>query len=494
MERRSARRRGPARCHPSVIGLSRQRTAVIVAYAEAACAARLYSQVLEHLRSLTLCEPLHERAHALYMIALAGSGRQAAALEVFAAGGTADEQLGVRPCPELPGAHQRVLRQQIPVASKAAAGAATSFQSVRDGSDTPQRAARQLPPAPSNFAGRSGELTTLTGLMAGAARSDGAVVILVIGGGAGVGKTALALHWAHRVAGQFPDGQLYVNLCGFAPQRTPWPPVAAMRGFLDALHIPPDRIPPGLDAGAALYRSLLADRRALIVLDDACDCDQVRPLLPGSPACLVLVTSRNRLTGLVAADGAHPLMLDVLGEHEAQELLARRLGPDRVAAEPQAARNLVRLCACLPLALSVIAARAAVRPCLSLGALADQLRNAPSRLDALDTEEAATSVRAAFARSVQQLSDSAAHMFALLGVRAGTEISDQAAASLAGVPLPAARAALDELVGANLLGEHSRGRYAFTTCSGPTPPNELAPSAGCRSTPRVGRFGRGQFA
>ena len=191
------------RGHPSVIGLSRQRTAVIVAHAEAACAARLYSQVLAHLRSLTLCEPLHERAHALYMIALAGSGRQAAALEVFAdLRRRLDEQLGVRPCPELADAHQRVLRQQIPAASKAAAGAASSssssFQSVQDGSNAPQRAApRQLPPAPSNFAGRSGELTTLTELMAGAARSDGTVVILVIGGGAGVGKTALALHWAH---------------------------------------------------------------------------------------------------------------------------------------------------------------------------------------------------------------------------------------------------------------------------------------------------------
>ena len=296
----------------------------IVAHAEAACAARLYSQVLAHLRSLTLCEPLHERAHALYMIALAGSGRQAAASQrLLISRRRLDQQLGVRPCPELADAHQRVLRQQIPAASKAAAGAASSssssFQSVEDGSNAPQRAApSQLPPAPSNFAGRSGELTMLT---------------RAYGWGRALGwhgrdprYRRRCWRWQDRTGASLgarggrpvPDGQLYVNLRGFAPQRTPWPPVAAMRGFLDALHIPPERIPPGLDAGAALYRSLLADRRALIVLDDACDCDQVRPLLPGSPACLVLVTSRNRLTGLVAADVVHPLMLDVLGEHEAR--------------------------------------------------------------------------------------------------------------------------------------------------------------------------------
>jgi len=451
------------RRHPAVIGLYRQRSAVIVAHAEAACTARLYNQVLPHLRPLTLREPLHERAHALLMIALAGTGRQAAALKVFEdLRHRLDEQLAVRPCAELADAHQRVLRQQIPAAREPPAEPAPAIRLIRAGRATPERAVpRQLPPAIRHFAGRSGELTALTGLMERAMRSGATVVISAIGGPGGVGKTALALHWAHQVAGHFPDGQLYVNLRGFAPDGEPLPSADALRGFLDALQVPAERTPARLEAGAALYRSLLVGRRVLIMLDNARDAEQVRPLLPGSPGCLVLVTSRSRLTGLVAKNGAHPLMLDVLGENDARELLTRRLGPDRVVAEPQAAGDIVMLCARLPLALSIVAARAAVRPCLPLWVLADELRNPRTRLDALDTEEAATSVRAVFCWSFQQLSVPAVRMFGLLGVHPGPDISVPAAASLAGVPVCAARAALDQLARIGLLAEHAYGRFAF---------------------------------
>ena len=178
-------------------------------------------------------------------------------------------------------------------------------------------------------------------------------------GMAGVGKTALAVHWAHQVAGRFPDGQLYVNLRGFDPAGTVATPGEVVRSFLDALDVPAQRIPAGLDAQTALYRSVLADRRMLVLLDNARDAEQVRPLLPGTPGCLVLVTSRNQLTGLIAGAGAVPLPLDLLNPDEARDLLARRVGVDRIAAEPAAVDEIIERCARLPLALAIVAARAA---------------------------------------------------------------------------------------------------------------------------------------
>ena len=186
---------------------------------------------------------------------------------------------------------------------------------------------RQLPAATRHFAGRAEALKALAALAAEAAEASQATVISVIDGTAGIGKTTLALHFAHQVAERFPDGQLYVNLRGFDPAGPPMTPVEAIRLFLDALAVPAARIPAGLDAQAGLYRSLLAGQRMLVLLDNARDVDQVRPLLPASPGCLVIVTSRSQLTSLVAAEGAAPLTLDVLTDAEAQELLSRRLGP-----------------------------------------------------------------------------------------------------------------------------------------------------------------------
>lgn len=194
-------------------------------------------------------------------------------------------------------------------------------------------------------------------------------MISAIGGTAGVGKTALAVCWAHRVADRFPDGQLYLNLRGYGPCRDPVPAAEAIRAFLDALQVPPDRVPESLEGRAGLYRSLLAGRRMLIVLDNARDADHVRPLLPGSPGCLVVVTSRDRLAGLVTVEGAQPVVLDVLTNADARVLLARRLGADSVAAE------LIELCARLPLALSVAAARAAEHSAFPRRAIVADLRD-----------------------------------------------------------------------------------------------------------------------
>ena len=338
--------------------------------------------------------------------------------------------------------------------------AADSSPADPDGQATP--VPRQLPAAVAGFTGRAAELAALTAILDQAgAGSPGTVVISAIGGTAGVGKTALALHWAHKVAARFGDGQLHVNLRGFDPAGTPATADEAIRGFLDALGVPPPRIPASPEAQAGLYRNLLADRRMLIVLDNARDEQQVRPLLPASPASLVVVTSRNQLAGLAAVDGAQLITLDVLSHAEAVQLLAARVGTARAAAEPAAVDQLAGLCACLPLALTVASARAAARPGFSLADLTAELVDSASRLDALDAGDPASSVRAVFSWSTRQLSTESAQMFRLLGIHPGPDISVLAAASLAGIAEAEARRLLRELAGAHLIAEPAPGRYAF---------------------------------
>jgi tetratricopeptide (TPR) repeat protein/transcriptional regulator with XRE-family HTH domain len=322
---------------------------------------------------------------------------------------------------------------------------------------------RQLPPAVPHFTGRARALKTLTDLLSETAPPGRAVVISAIDGTAGIGKTALAVHWAHQVAEHFPDGQLYVNLRGFDPGGQPMAPAEAIHGFLDALGVPAAQLPMGLQAQVTRYRSLLAGRRMLVLLDNARDAAQVRPLLPGSPGCLVLVTSRSQLLSLVAGEGAQPITLDLLTAAEAQELLVRRLGADRVGRESRAAEELVALCARLPLALNIVAARAASEPARPLSEMAGQLRETRRRrLDLLDAGDPVTDVRAVFSWSCQRLSGPAARMFRLLGAaHPGPDISAAAAASLAGLSLEQARQALGELTAARLLAQQPAGRFSF---------------------------------
>ncbi len=321
---------------------------------------------------------------------------------------------------------------------------------------------RQLPSGVAHFAGRGAELAALDAVLGGGAGGGPGVVISAIGGTAGVGKTALALQWAHQVADRFPDGQLYANLRGFdAGGGQPTDPADVLRGFLDAFGVHPERIPPDTESLAALYRSVLAGRRMLVLLDNAADVAQVRPLLPASPECLVIVTSRRELSALAAREGALLVQLDVLSAQEANELLVARLGAERAAAEPWAVTELASLCARLPLALSVIVARAAAAPRLPLAALAAELTELGGRLDALDVGDPAANVRTVLSLSYRHLPDPAARMFRLLGLHPGPDISAAAAASLAGRPAADARVALRDLVRASLLNETVPGRYAF---------------------------------
>jgi tetratricopeptide (TPR) repeat protein len=287
------------------------------------------------------------------------------------------------------------------------------------------------------------------------------VVISAISGTAGIGKTTLAVHWAYQVADRFPDGQLYVNLRGFDPSGSPMGPAEAVRGFLDAFEVPAERIPLSVEAQAALFRSLLAGRRVLVVLDNARDTDQVRSLLPGSPGCMAVVTSRDSLISLIAAGNAHPVILDLLTTDEAYHLLARRLGEERVAAEPQAVKAIIASCARLPLALSVVAARAATHPGFPLTALAAELRDSQRPLAPFGENETITSAQAVFSWSYSQLSQEGARLFRLLGLHPGPDITPPAAASLAGGPAAAVRPMLTELARAHLITEHVPGRYTF---------------------------------
>lgn len=412
--------------------------------------------VLPSLRRAVELEPLDEPLHARLVMVLAACGLQAEALTTY------EEirrrlaaELRVAPGVELSEAHTRVLRQEL------RASAPPAHRPVRTPLSEPVRLlARpaQLPPGLTVFAGRGEELGKLTAL-AGAAASSGAPATILVSGMAGIGKTASAVHWAHQVAHRFPDGQLYVELRGHDPAARPATKTAeALRGLVVALGAPPRQLPHDTAALTDLYRELLTDRRVLVVLDDAADTDHVRPLLPTAPGCLAVVTSRDRLPGLIAA-GARPLCLELPSTTDAHAALALRVGPERLAAEPEATEEIIERCGRLPLALAIVAARAVSRPDFPLAALAAELRAARGSLDAFAGVGGTADARASFAASHRSLASADARLLRLVAPHPGPDITADTAAGLTGLSPRETGPILDRLADAHLVCEHAPGRY-----------------------------------
>jgi DNA-binding SARP family transcriptional activator/tetratricopeptide (TPR) repeat protein len=431
---------------------TQQRLDAVVAWAWAELRLGRHDEVIGPVRNMLAEHPLTEPLTVILMRALVMAGRDAEALDRYSnTRARLIDELGAEPGPELRAVHTAILRDDL--------------QPVRDTTPGPvplparSPTPRQLPAHTSRFVGRAQELSQLASLLENSTPGGGTVVITAINGTAGVGKTALALHWAHRIAERFPDGQLYVNLRGFDPTDTPMRPAEALGGFLKALGAHPEQNPTTVDDQAALYRSLTADRSLLVVLDNARDAEHVRPLLPANPACLVVITSRNQLADLTAQQGARTLTLDVLNPQDARALLTRHLGPDRINAEPDAVTELIEQCARLPLALAIVAARADTHPGFALRSLVKELAGTHTRLEGLDTGEATTSVRTVFSWSYNHLSASAARMFRLVGLHPGPDIAILAAARLADLDLAQARETLGELSRMHLVAQHTYGRY-----------------------------------
>jgi len=418
-------------------------------------------EILPMVAMTAAAHPGRESLVALHMQALYQVGRRTDALELYArAREYLCSQMGLDPSPQLRELQQAILRDQLPAAAPPAPWYARVFVDQPASAVAPEcpTVPRQLPADVAGFTGREAELARLTSLLVRLDQAPGTPQICAISGPAGVGKTALAVHWAHRSRDRFPDGQLYVNLRGYDPKEPPMSPEEAVRSFLDALLAPPARVPTRWPAQVGLYRSLLAEKRLLVVLDNARDAEQVRPLLPTTGG-LALITSRDRMTGLVALAGATPLALDPLSPAESRHLLAHRLGAERVAAEPEAAQELVAACGGLPLALSILAARAAVRPHFPLATLAAELRDGD--LEPWSGVDITSDLRTALSVSLLSLDDDAARLLCLLGLSASSSVSAAAAAGLAGLSLARTRRLLHQLTEASLLSEPHPDRYVL---------------------------------
>jgi len=447
----------------------KQRLDAVVRWAHAELRLGRPDEVIDAVRELAADHPRVEPLVGVLMLAYVAAGQDAEALACYAVARTRlVHELGVEPGPALRAVHAAVLRGDLrhtvralqPLPARARAGPATS-----------RAVPAQLPADVSAFTGRQEELSGLDRLLAttdqatGSAGAPTTVTIATVSGTAGVGKTALAVRWAHRVRDQFPDGQLYVDLRGYDPGQ-PVSAADALLGFLDALGVAGQDVPPAVDDRAARYRTEITGRRMLVVLDNAATVDQVRPLLPGAASCFVLVTSRDSLPGLVARHGARRLDLDLLPLADAITLLRTLLGP-RVVAEPAAAATLAEQCARLPLALRVAAELAATRPTTPLGRLVADLADDRRRLDLLDAGgDRHTAVRAVFSWSYRHLPAKAAQAFRLLARHPAADLDPHVAAVLIDTSEDRARQLLDLLARAHLIqptGRHpaDTGRYGM---------------------------------
>lgn len=406
-----------------------------------------HRELVGELGAFVADHPLRERARGQLMLALFRSGRQAESLQIYEHGrAVLDRELGLEPGQALREVRDAILRDEPAVRRRAAASPA------------------QLPPLVSAFTGRGRELDALDALLD---HEEGAreLPLCVVHGFAGVGKTGLAVTWAHRVAGRFPNGQLFANLRGHDRQASPLRPEAVLARFLRALGVPGERIPAGLDERTALFRSMLEGRRVLILLDNAASAAQVRPLLPGAAPSCVVVTSRSRLSGLVVQEGARSIGLDLLTAEEAEEMLARVVGDARLSRERAAARRLVQLCDRLPLALRIAAAKLISRGSWTVAGMADRLQSERGRLDELHQDE--IEVRGSFTlsyRDLPQVAKLAFRRLGLLDLPGG--FAAWTVAALVDVPLPEAEELCEQLVDAQLaqpLGSDVAGqsRYGF---------------------------------
>ncbi|MFI5841945.1 tetratricopeptide repeat protein [Catenuloplanes sp. NPDC051500] len=428
--------------HPKVIAVAAERSAALARFGELKIALGEVEEALPALAEAVAAQPLDEAGQARLIRAYAAAGRRADAFEAYhAARRRLADELGVDPGPELRAAHDTVLHDTVP-------HEATPVVPRR-------RVPAQLPADVPDFVGRGDELTHLDALL-----DVNTVLISALSGTAGVGKTALAVRWAHRARARFPDGQLYINLRGYDVER-PVQAGEALARFLRALGVPGQDVPLDADERADRYRSLLDGRRMLIVLDNAASVAQVRPLLPGTPGCLTLVTSRDGLPGLVARHGARRLDLDLLPHTDAVLLLRRLIGP-RCDDDTAATDELAERCARLPLALRVAAELALARPSVPLRQLAGELADERRRLTMLDAGgDPETGVRAVFSFSYRQLPEAAARAFRLLGLHPGPDVEPYAAAALFGAPVAHARDLLEALAGAHLVQRSAVGRYTL---------------------------------
>jgi DNA-binding SARP family transcriptional activator len=429
---------------PKVVALVAERREVLARYGDAMIATGAAADVLPDIAAAAAEQPLDEPAHARLIRAYHAVDQRAKAFQVYHdVHDRLVEELGVDPGPELRAAHAALLHDDAPVTPPRPAS----------------RVPRQLPAEPPGFTGRTTQLSMLDKMLP-VAGNGGVVTIAAISGTAGVGKTALAVHWAHRVRDRFPDGQLYANLRGHAHGQ-PAQPIEILTQFLSALGIPAERVPADLETASALYRTMMTDRKTLVLLDNVAGPDQVRPLLPAAPGCLVVVTGRDRMGGLVAMHGARQVTLDVLSPEEALELLARVLGAERVHAEPEAAGEFAKLCVYLPLALRIAAANLADHPWLGIEDHVLELREG-NLLAALAVQgDEHTAVRTTFDLSYAALPDAARRLFRLLSVVPGPDVSTETVAALIGTDPKEAGQLLDRLAGAHLVEHHASGRYRF---------------------------------